>query len=111
MYSEHPDFWLQIFDKFKADNIPVVPMSTLTEEGIMDVKTEACDRLLAQRVEQKSKGRKASEIVNRLHVAVPAQRDAKVRRMAPRGCSSAILGWSCMKMVHGFAILHYSESS
>lgn len=45
----------------------------------MKVKTEACDRLLATRVEVKAKGRKVNEVVNRLHVARPQQRDDKVR--------------------------------
>jgi len=47
-------------------------MSTVTEEGIMKVKTEACDRLLAVRVETKARGRKVNDIMNRLHVALPA---------------------------------------
>ncbi len=29
-----------LFDSFKEDEIPVLEMSTLTEEGIMNVKTE-----------------------------------------------------------------------
>lgn len=67
-----------MFAKFEKDKIPVIPMSTLTEEGIMRVKTEACDRLLSVRVETKAKGRKVNEVINRLHVAFPAQRDEKV---------------------------------
>ena len=53
-------------------------MSTLTEDGIIKVKTEACDRLLAVRVETKAKGRKVNDVMNRLHVAFPTQRDEKV---------------------------------
>merc|ERR1719318_104871 len=45
----------------------------------MEVKTEACERLLAQRIEAKLKSKKANEIVDRLHVAVPTPRDDKVR--------------------------------
>lgn len=67
-----------MFKKFEADGVPIIPMSTVTEEGVMRVKTEACDRLLATRVETKSRGRKVNDILNRLHVAVPAQRDGKV---------------------------------
>ena len=69
---------LKVFAKFEADQVPVIPMSTLTEEGVMKVKTEACDRLLATRVEVKAKGRKVNDVVNRLHVATPQQRDDKV---------------------------------
>lgn len=63
---------------FTADNIPVLEMSTLTEEGIVNVKTEACDRLLAARVENKLKGKKTSDVLSRVHVAQPAKRDEKV---------------------------------
>ena len=45
----------------------------------MDLKTEACEQLLAQRVEVKMKTKKADNILNRIHVATPAQRDTKVR--------------------------------
>ena len=45
----------------------------------MDVKTEACDQLLAQRVELKMKSKKVNDVVNRLHVATPTQRDSKAR--------------------------------
>ena len=54
-------------------------MSTVTEEGLMDLKIEACEQLLAQRVEVKIKTKKADGILNRIHVATPAQRDTKVR--------------------------------
>ena len=55
--------------------IPIIPMSTLSEEGVMKVKTEACDRLLAQRVEVKLKNKKMDDVLNRLHVAIPKPRD------------------------------------
>jgi len=55
-------------------------MSTLSEEGVMKVKSEACDRLLAQRVEVKLKNaKKMDEVVNRLHIAIPKPRDQKER--------------------------------
>ena len=54
-------------------------MSTLTEEGVMAVRTDACDRLLTHRVEVKMKSKKMGEIINRLHVSMPAARDAKER--------------------------------
>ena len=52
-------------------------MSTISEEGVMTVKTEACNQLLAQRVEVKMKSKKAKDVMNRLHVAIPTQRDQK----------------------------------
>lgn len=61
------------------DDIPLLQMSTLNETGVMEVKTEACERLLCYRVEQKMKSRKVDGILNRLHVAVPKERDTKER--------------------------------
>ena len=50
-------------------------MSTLSEEGVMEVKRVCCDKLLAARVEQKLASRRAGEVLNRLHVAQPKPRD------------------------------------
>ena len=69
----------QLLAQFEKDDIPVVPMSTLTEEGVVEVKTRACDELLAQRVELKLKGKKLPDILNRLHLAVPKPRDVVER--------------------------------
>ncbi|XP_036849596.2 GTP-binding protein 4 isoform X1 [Manis javanica] len=69
----------KIFANLQAEGFPVVETSTLTEEGVTQVKTEACDRLLAHRVETKMKGNKVNEVLNRLHLAVPNKRDDKER--------------------------------
>ncbi|XP_032663676.1 nucleolar GTP-binding protein 1 [Odontomachus brunneus] len=60
-------------------NVPVLEMSTITDFGVMEVKTEACERLLAYRVDQKIKTKKVEGLLNRLHVAQPTKRDNKVR--------------------------------
>lgn len=39
---------------------------------------QACDRLLAYRVDTKMKGNKVNEVLNRLHLAMPTKRDNKV---------------------------------
>lgn len=39
-------------------NVPMLEMSTVTDFGVMEVKLEACDRLLAFRVDQKIKTKK-----------------------------------------------------
>jgi len=70
-----PEDRKELIKKFEEEGIPVLPMSTLTEEGVMDVKTQACDRLLAQRVEVKVKSKKVDGVLNRLHVAMPKPRD------------------------------------
>jgi len=69
----------ELFKQFEEEKIPVIEMSNVNEQGIMDVKTQACDTLLAQRVEAKMKGKKVQEVVNKLHLAVPQPRDNKQR--------------------------------
>ena len=65
--------------KFEEEDVLVLPMSTVTEEGITELKTQACDLLLAQRVEVKMKGKKMPDVLNRLHVAMPTPRDQAER--------------------------------
>lgn len=65
--------------KLEAENVLVLPMSTLSEEGIADVKTKACDLLLAQRVDMKLKSKKMPDLLNRLHLAMPKPRDTVER--------------------------------
>ncbi|XP_018534380.1 nucleolar GTP-binding protein 1 [Lates calcarifer] len=69
----------KIFADLSAQGISVTETSTLTEEGVMQVKTEACDWLLAHRVDTKMKGKKVHDVLNRLHLAMPAKRDDKER--------------------------------
>ncbi|KAJ8387171.1 hypothetical protein AAFF_G00159830 [Aldrovandia affinis] len=69
----------KIFTDITAEGIPVIETSTLTEEGVMQVKTEACDKLLTHRVDTKMRGKKVHDVLNRLHLAVPAKRDEKDR--------------------------------
>jgi len=57
----------------------VIPMSTMNEEGVMNVKQMACEKLLEQRVDLKLKGKKVVNILNRLHLATPVPRDDKER--------------------------------
>merc|ERR1712233_215140 len=54
-------------------------MSTVTEEGVMEVKNNACELLLQHRVEHKFKSKKVETVLNRLHVAEPVARDNKAR--------------------------------
>merc|ERR1712147_316888 len=49
----------------------ILEMSTVTEEGIADVKTKACEELLQDRVNHKFKSNKVETIMNRLTVAIP----------------------------------------
>lgn len=55
--------------------VQLMEISTFTDQGIMDLKHQACETLLATRVERKIKGPKGDNILNRLHVAKPQRRD------------------------------------
>ncbi|KAG9074201.1 Nucleolar GTP-binding protein 1, partial [Ceratobasidium sp. UAMH 11750] len=63
----------------KLPDVQTVQVSCYTDEGVTEVKTTACDALLASRVESKLRGTKINSVVNRIHVAVPTKRDDKVR--------------------------------
>ncbi|TPX43712.1 hypothetical protein SeMB42_g04623 [Synchytrium endobioticum] len=63
----------------ERDKVILTQLSCLTEEGVMDVRNQACDMLLASRVEMKMKGHKVKDILNKLHLAAPMQRDDKAR--------------------------------
>ncbi|KAL0595413.1 Nucleolar GTP-binding protein 1 [Plecturocebus cupreus] len=67
----------KIFTDLQAEGFPVRETSTLTEIGVIKVKTKSCHRLLAHRVEIKMKRNKVNEALNRLHLAVPTRRDDK----------------------------------
>ncbi|VDL82236.1 unnamed protein product [Nippostrongylus brasiliensis] len=57
-------------------------MSTVTQEGVINLRDKACDALLAQRVEIKLQSKKVSvedTVLNRIFVAYPTPRDDKVR--------------------------------
>uniref|UniRef100_A0A914LCR6 Nucleolar GTP-binding protein 1 n=1 Tax=Meloidogyne incognita TaxID=6306 RepID=A0A914LCR6_MELIC len=73
-----------LLKKFESDNIPIVELSTLTEEGVIELRDKACDALLAQRIERKlqAKGKEATgdgHVLGRLFVAYPEPRDNKNR--------------------------------
>jgi nucleolar GTP-binding protein len=58
-----------------SEDVDLVSMSNMTEEGIAAVKKAACEKLLAMRVDAKLKGKKLGGVLNRLHLAIPAPRD------------------------------------
>ena len=65
----------QVLDKIREFNLKMMEMSTVSEQGVIEVKDEACDMLLAHRVENKLANKKVATILNRLHVAIPQKRD------------------------------------
>mmetsp|Transcript_71301 Transcript_71301/g.104478 ORF Transcript_71301/g.104478 Transcript_71301/m.104478 type:complete len:675 (-) Transcript_71301:34-2058(-) len=67
----------------EGDNVTFITCSTLTEDGVMSLKTTACDALLTQRVASKSnRAEKAGHEIDELagiHVAMPEARDRAER--------------------------------
>ncbi len=59
----------------KDKSVHLVQTSCYTEDGVMEARNLACDILLQQRVEQKIKTHKVDDILNKLHLATPQQRD------------------------------------
>lgn len=55
--------------------VEMLQMSCATEMGVMDARNRACEKLLAARVEQKLKGTRINDVLNKIHLATPAPRD------------------------------------
>lgn len=68
-----------INDMAKDRSTEIMQMSNISEEGINNVKSQACDMLLQHRVERKLKSKRVTEVVNRITVAKPVARDSKAR--------------------------------
>ncbi|CAK5264054.1 unnamed protein product [Mycena citricolor] len=62
-----------------SEDVVSVQVSCYSDEGVMDLKTKACDALLAHRVESKVNGTKINSVINRIHVALPKPRDEVIR--------------------------------
>ncbi|KAI8840586.1 P-loop containing nucleoside triphosphate hydrolase protein [Chytridium lagenaria] len=62
-------------EKCLEGEVGLAQLSCYTEEGVMDVKKMACDKLLAARVEMKMKGGKVENVLHKLHLATPTARD------------------------------------
>ncbi|KAJ3281243.1 Nucleolar GTP-binding protein 1 [Borealophlyctis nickersoniae] len=74
-----PEQQKMIEEIVSADGVEMAMLSCFTDEGVMDVRNTACDKLLASRVEMKMKGNKVNDVLNKLHVAQPFARDDKER--------------------------------
>lgn len=59
--EELPEEKRSILKELENDEkIPLIEMSTATDFGVMDVKTQACEKLLEFRVDQKIKTKKVN---------------------------------------------------
>ena len=68
-----------IDELLQESNIELCEMSCHADLGVMEARNASCDKLLAQRVETKMKGAKVNNILHRIHVAQPMERDGKMR--------------------------------
>jgi len=70
----------QLIESVRADkDTQIMPMSNISELGVIAVKQAACDMLLQHRVERKLRSKRINDVINRIHVAQPVKRDNKVR--------------------------------
>lgn len=60
------------------EGVHMMEMSTATGDGVMEARNEACEMLLAHRIDVKLQTRQVANVMNRLHVAMPTPRDSKV---------------------------------
>lgn len=74
-----PDMRAVVDEVISQEDVTAVHVSCYSDEGVNDVKTAACDKLLAHRVGNKLKGTKINSVLNRIHVAEPRVRDDVVR--------------------------------
>ncbi|KAF9792521.1 P-loop containing nucleoside triphosphate hydrolase protein [Thelephora terrestris] len=70
-----PENRVLVDEIINKDGVICIQVSCHTEEGVMELKTKACDALLAHRVGNKVKGTKINSVINRIHVAQPRARD------------------------------------
>ncbi|KAK9461129.1 P-loop containing nucleoside triphosphate hydrolase protein [Lipomyces oligophaga] len=73
-----------LLDTVTAD--PAVELLTLSchqETNLMEVRNAACDKLLASRVDQKLKGTKINDVLNRIHLATPTIQRGNPEDRAP----------------------------
>jgi len=75
-----PEDQKQLIENLRvSENVTLVPMSNISEEGIAQVKQMACDLLLVQRTELKINTNKVDDILSRVHLAMPVPRDSVER--------------------------------
>lgn len=75
-----PELHAELQGLLKSDDIELLQLSCNTQEGVQEVKNAACERLIAERVNQKLKagtnnsgavGGRLADVMARIHVAVP----------------------------------------
>ena len=70
-----PETFALVQGLFADGTVEKLELSCATEQGVMEARNQACDRLLASRVEQKLKGARINDVLNKIHLAQPMPRD------------------------------------
>lgn len=72
--------------------VDVMHTSCYEEDNVMQVRNQACEKLLTARIEQKLKGSaRVSNVLNKIHVARPQQRDEAERpAFIPEGAKNVL---------------------
>eukprot|EP00762_Andalucia_godoyi_P001663 ANDGO_07120.mRNA.2 Nucleolar GTP-binding protein 1 len=59
--------------------LPLLSMSTFLDNGVDQVKNDACELLLQHRIENKLRSKKGSDVLTKIHVATPKERQGATR--------------------------------
>uniref|UniRef100_A0A0N4ZT74 Nucleolar GTP-binding protein 1 n=1 Tax=Parastrongyloides trichosuri TaxID=131310 RepID=A0A0N4ZT74_PARTI len=84
----------KLLEQVESSGIPILPLSTISEEGVSELRNNACESLLSQRVEEKLHNKKINDsgVLSRVFVAYPESRDEKVRLpFVPEGAKQKML--------------------
>lgn len=80
-YSDLSEEKKELLNAMASESHELLALSNITDEGVMEVKQAACDKLLEHRVETKMQktGKSVENILSRIHLAQPEKRDDKDR--------------------------------
>jgi len=83
-YSDLNEEQKELLNTMASESHELLAISNITDEGVMEVKQAACDKLLEHRVETKMQktGKSVENILSRIHLAQPEKRDDKQRPAA-----------------------------
>lgn len=72
---------------YEVPGVEIMEASCHEEDNVMGVRNQACEKLLASRIEQKLKGTaRVNNVLNKIHVAHPVARDeVKREKFIPEG--------------------------
>ncbi|KAJ2348529.1 Nucleolar GTP-binding protein 1, partial [Coemansia sp. RSA 2618] len=69
----------ELVEGVRQDGVEIAQLSSYLDQGVIETRNLACEKLLQQRVEMKLRGQQVASVLNKLNVAQPAPRDAVAR--------------------------------